>query len=88
MVTVENFRQYLRTPPDEHEDLQIYLQAAVSKARSAGIKDFQQNALYDQFILNYAGMLYDNRSMDLDTSKAKAMIDSFVLELRYAEDGQ
>ena len=51
MVTADRFRKYLRLPPDDTEDLEGYLLAAKAKARSAGIPDFQDNAMYDQFLL-------------------------------------
>ena len=70
-----------------------YLAAAKSKARSAGIPVFENNAQYDQFILALAAMYYDNRGMafegartDLSEAAAKNIINSFVLELRYATE--
>lgn len=73
-------------------NVDLYLQGAKSKARSAGIPVFANNAQYDMFILALAGMYYDNRGMAFqnpaDAANAQNMIDSFVLELRYAtEDG-
>ena len=91
MVTAENLRTYLRLPPDDSENLTGYLSAAIAKAQSAGIPDFQYNALYDQFLLQFAGLLHDARSMDpnaADPAKVQMLIDSFVLPLRYAEDGE
>ena len=91
MVTAEDLRTYLRLPPDDSENLNGYLSAAVAKARSAGIPDFQYNALYDQFLLQFAGLLHDARSMDpnaADPAKVQMLINSFVLPLRYAEDGE
>lgn len=73
------------------ESVDAYLQAAKSKAKSAGIPAFENNAQYDLFITALAAMYYDNRGMTFqdpaDAANAQRMIDSFVLELRYAEDG-
>jgi hypothetical protein len=73
------------------ESVDTYLQAAKSKAKAAGIPVFENNAQYDLFILALAAMYYDNRAMTFqdpaDAANAQRMIDSFVLELRYAEDG-
>jgi hypothetical protein len=73
------------------ESVDAYLQAAKSKAKAAGIKEYTNNAQYDLFIMALAAMYYDNRAMTFqdpaDAANAQRMIDSFVLELRYAEDG-
>ena len=90
MVTTEQFRRYLRFPTDDTEDLEGYLRAARSKASSAGVREFQDNALYDQFILQFAGLLYEARSMDTeaaDPAKVQILMNSFLLPLRYSEDG-
>lgn len=67
-----------------------YLNAAKSKARAAGIPAFESNAQYDMFILALAAMYYDNRGMAFDDPQneqaARNMVNSFVLELRYAEE--
>lgn len=80
---------YLTIPVDS------YLSAAKSKARTAGIPDFQNNAQYDLFILALAGMYYDNRGMTFDGARpdyneqaAQRIINSFVHELRYAEEDE
>lgn len=86
MVTKDDLRAYLRLTPDNTENLDIYLAAATDKARAAGIPDFKSNSLYDLFILSLASLFYDNRSMET-TADAAQMINSFVLELRYSEDG-
>lgn len=86
MVTAEDLKNYLRLPPDDSEPLGGYLSAAQAYARSAGIPDFQDNALYDQFLLAFAGHLYEARSMDpnaADPQKVQMLINSFVLPLRY-----
>lgn len=89
-VTIKAFQEYLRLPPDDTEDLTGYLSAAQSKARAAGIPVFNNNAQYDLFIKALAGMYYDNRGMALDDPRneqvAQNMINSFVLELRYAKE--
>ncbi len=77
---------YLTIPVD------VYINAAKSKARAAGIPVFESNAQYDLFIMALAAMYYDNRGMTFqnpaDAANAERMINSFVLELRYGdEDG-
>ena len=71
-------------------DVDIYLQAAKSKAKQAGIPAFTNNAQYDMFILALAAMYYDNRGMvfqnPADAANAQRMVDSFVLDRRYAEE--
>lgn len=74
-------------------NVDLYLQAAQSKARAAGVPTLTNNAQYDMFILALAAMYYDNRGMvfqnPADAANAQRMIDSYVLELRYAtEDGE
>ena len=91
MVYTEQFREYLRLSPDDLEDLDGYLQAAHSKARSAGVKDFQDNAMYDQFILQCAGLLYEARSMNteaIDPAKLQTLMNIYLLPLRYSRAGQ
>ena len=84
-TTTADLAAYLRTATDS--GLQPYLDAARSKARAAGIPDYEHNAQYDLFILALAAMYYDNRGMGTplaDPAKAQRMIDAFVLELRHA----
>ena len=74
------------------ESVDAYLQAAKSKAKAAGIREYTNNAQYDLFIMALAAMYYDNRGMvfqsPADAANAQRMIDSFTLELRYGdEDG-
>ena len=83
-VTVNDFREYLRLPPDNSENLEGYLAAAKAKAAAAGIPAFKNNALYDLFIKSLAALYYDGRGMDTDV-KMQQIINSFVLELRYSE---
>mgnify|MGYP001341906278 CR=1 FL=1 len=92
-VTEERLREYLRLPPDSSENVSGYLAAAQSKARSAGIPSFRCNAQYDLFILSLAAMYYENRSMAFSGTyqatteeNARKLINSFVLELRYARE--
>lgn len=94
-VTDDTLREYLRLPPDSTEDLTGYLAAATSKAKAAGIPTFKNNAQYDMFIMALASMYYENRGMAFGGSyqataeeNARKLINSYVLELRYAtEDG-
>lgn len=90
-VTVDGLRSYLSLPPDNDECLDLYLAAAHSKARTAGIPMYQNNAQYDLFIYALAAMYYENRGMAFSGSyqataeeNATRMINSFVLELRHA----
>lgn len=92
-VTESNLREYLHLPPDSTENLTGYLAAALSKARAAGIPDFQCNAQYDLLILSLAAMYYENRGMAFSGTyqataeeNARKLVNSFVLELRYAKE--
>ncbi len=95
-VTTTQLAEYLRLPPDTSEDLNIYLSAAQSKARSAGVPAFDNNAQYDLMLLTLAAMYYENRGATFSGSyqataegNARRIINSFVLELRHAkEDGE
>lgn len=94
MVTVESLRTYLNCPPDiADSQLTMWLDAAKSVARTAGVPDFQHNAQYDLFLLALANWYYDNRGMQVSgTYQATAretmqkIKDAFVLQLRYAEE--
>lgn len=90
-VTNAQLADYLHLPPDCSEELYVYIAAAKSKARAAGIPDFQNNAQYDLFILALASMFYENRGMSFSVAyqataeeNARKLINSFVLELRYS----
>ena len=92
-ATVNGLRDYLRLPPDSTEDLSMYLSAAQSKARSAGIPSFSRNAQYDLFLYALATMYYENRGMLFSGSyqataeeNARKLINGFVLELRFASE--
>lgn len=90
-VNEQDFRGYLTPPIDESVNLNLFLAAAKSKARAAGIPDYQSNARYDLFLYALAAMEYDNRGMAFSGSyqataeaNARRLINSFVLELRHA----
>lgn len=95
-VTVDDLREYLNNPPDNKESLERYLSAARSRARGAGVPEYKNNANYDLFILALAASEYDNRGLSFSGSyqataeeNTRKLINSFVLELRYAgEDGE
>lgn len=89
-VTNDDLRSYLHLPPDSAEDLTIYIAAAQTKARAAGIPEYRYNYLYDMFILNLAAMYYENRGLAFSGSyqataeeNARKLINAFVLELRH-----
>lgn len=84
-VTVDSFREYLRLPPDNSENLEDYLAAAKAKAAAAGVPDFKHNAMYDLFIKSLAALYYDGRGMEIE-AKMQQIINSFVLELRYLKE--
>lgn len=86
-------RDYLRLPPGGHDKVGTYLAAAWSKARSAGIPDFENNAQYDMFILALAALYYDNRGLSFSGTyqndkqrNTVELLNSFVLELRHAKN--
>ena len=92
-VTADDLRDYIGLPPDDSTNLGRYIAAAKSKARTAGVPVFEHNAQYDMFILELAAMFYDNRGMSFSGAyqataeeNARRMINSFVLELRYATE--
>ena len=81
-VTTGTLREYLRLPPDSAEKISIYLNAAKTKAKAAGIPDYKKNAQYDMFILALSSLYYECRSIGGIDEKAQTMINSFVIELR------
>ena len=92
-VNTDTLAGYLHLPPDNSEDLSVFLSAAQSKARAAGIPDFENNAQYDLFIMALAALYYDARGMSFPgmtptaaEDSARRLINSFVLELRYATE--
>lgn len=94
MVTVADFRDYLNPPPDTTDkQLEMWLAAAKSEARSAGVPEYQNNAQYDLFIYSLGAWYYDNRGMQVSgTYQATALetkqriTNSFVLQLRHASE--
>lgn len=94
-VSLETFKEYVNAPPDISDTvLQMYLDAAKEKAKIAGVPEFQDNALYDLFLMELGGCYYDNRGMAFSGAyqataeeTASKICNSFVLELRHAEDG-
>lgn len=93
-VTVSDLREHLVETPESDKKLEGYIAAAKAKAKTAGIPDFQNNAQYDLLILDLAAMYHDNRGMSFSgtyqataEANARKLINSHVLELRYAEDG-
>lgn len=92
-VTETDLALYLGLPPDDAGNLSIYLKAAKSKARSAGVPDFKHNAQYDEFILALAANRYDNRGLGFSGTyqqsaeeNERKLTNSYVLELRYATE--
>lgn len=90
-VTARDLNEYLGMPPDSEENLGRYLDMAKSKARAAGIPDYQHNACYDGFLLALAAMYYENRGLRFEgryseaaEDAARRMVNSYVLELRFA----
>ncbi len=93
MVTIKTLREYLGMPPDAPDTIaDMCLKAAKSKARTAGIPDFQNNKQYDLFLYALASCWYDNRGMtyntSYDTEAVQKIINAFVLELRYATEDE
>ena len=92
-TSTSGLASYLHLPPDSAESLSPYLDAAKSMAREADVPAFTHNAQYDLFIYSLAAMYYDNRGMAFSGSyqataekNARAMINSFVLQLRDATE--
>jgi len=93
-VTSSSLKAHLRLPPDFPDNLDGYINAAKAKAAAAGVPEFRNNALYDHFIHELAAHYYENRGLSYSGSykaaaeaTAKNLVNSYVLELRYAEDG-
>ena len=83
-VKTADLAAYVHAPA---EGLQQYIDAAKSKARAAGVPDYQHNAQYDLFIKSLAAYYFDNRGLGsplANDQAVKRMVDSFVLELRHA----
>lgn len=96
MVTIKTIREYLALPPDTPDAIaDLCLRAAKSKARQAGIPDYQNNKQYDMFLCALAAFTFDNRGLAIPgTYKAGAneamqgMLNAFVLELRHAGEDE
>ncbi len=87
MVTIQVFREYLALPPDTPDAVaDMCFKAAKSKAKQAGITDFQNNKQYDLFICSLAAYMYDNRGLSNYEEGVRQLINAFVLELRFAEE--
>lgn len=94
-VTSKSLHEYMGSAPDDSEDLSIYINAAKAKAKAAGVREFKNNAHYDLFIYELAAHYYDNRGLSVSGSyqataeeTARKICNAYVLELRYAEDGE
>ena len=96
-VSVAGFKDYLNPPEDvTSSQLESWLVAAKSEARTAGVKEFQHNAQYELFIYALAAWYFDNRGMQVSGTyqatslETKQKIENtFVLALRHAtEDPQ
>lgn len=93
-VSANGLKAYLNCSPDITEDqLSLWLNAAKSEARTAGIPDFENNAQYDLFIYALAAWYYDNRGLQVSGSyqatareTMQKIKDAFVLQLRHAEE--
>ncbi len=96
MLLIATLKDYIGMPPDAADTIaELCLNAAKSKARAADIPDFQNNAHYDLFLCALASCWYDNRGMTFAGNgnvsaqeNAQKLINSFVLELRYAEEDE
>lgn len=89
MVDINVFKKYLGLMPDDSdtEIAQLCLNAAVSKAKNAGIPFDSENAMRDIFICGLAGYWFDNRNLapvGQDNGDTQRMINAFILELRYS----
>ena len=93
-ATIDGFRDYLNPAPDVNDgQLEGWISAAKSEARTAGVPAFEHNAQYDLFIYALAAWYYDNRGLQVSgtyqatslQTKQKIM-DSFVLARRHATE--
>ena len=96
MISIITVKEYLGMTPDAADTIaELCLKAAKSKCKAAGIPDFQNNAQYDLFLCALASCWYDNRGLTFAGNgnasaqeNAQKLINSFVLELRYAEEDE
>lgn len=94
-VDSQSLHAYMRDPPDCSEDLSMYINAAKARAKAAGVPDFKHNALYDMFIHELATHFYENRGLSVSGTyqataehTAQNITNSYVLQLRYAEEDE
>lgn len=91
VATKQGLYKYLHLMPDEDTTMaDLAFEAALVDIKGAGVHEFRNNALYDIFVYALAGYYYDNRSLNpigTKTEESQNMINSFVLKLRFAEDG-
>lgn len=93
-VSVAGFKDYLNPPEDvTDEQLEKWLAAAKSEARTAGVNEFKRNAQYDLFIYALGAWYFDNRGMQVSGTyqatslETKQKIENtFVLALRHATE--
>jgi hypothetical protein len=94
MLEISTLKEYLGMPPDAADTIaELCLKTAKSKCRTADIPDFQNNAHYDLFLCALSSCWYDNRGLTFAGNgnasaedNARRLVNSFVLELRYAEE--
>lgn len=90
-VTKEMLANYLRLPPDNLEELEIYIDAAVDYSAAADVEEPENNKnLYHLLILALAANFYENRGLAVEGTYAgtaeatrQSMLNSFILNLRY-----
>lgn len=94
-ATLSGLRSYLRNPPDDDQDIKIFMDAAIQSATDAGIPELENNAKYDLFIYALASNYYDNRAFGYSgtyqaaaETNARNMCNAFVLELRGSTDNE
>ncbi len=96
-VTSEIFKsEYLGLPPDASDTIaDLCLAAAKDTLNEAGRPEMFNYAKYDLAVYSIAGFFYDNRGLTASgaykagvISAAQGMINSFVLQLRGAKDGE
>lgn len=90
-VANEMLAQYLRLPPDNLEELEIYINAAVDYSAAAGVTEPEEGKdLYHLLIMSLAANYYENRGLSVSGTYAgtaeetrRSMLNSFILNLRY-----
>ena len=93
MVTVKEFRDYLRNPPDDDQNLEMFLEAARKSMSDAGVSEQPDNPKYDLCLCALASFYYDNRGFSFSgayqataETNARKLINSMILELRHSGD--